>query len=113
MRSTTLTALALAAAAVIGLAGAGRAAEDGQVVSVAKKDFAAARLGRKGLDLLMEKNGRVYLVASPGEIAALAALRVACDRRDAPASSKRPARASPPPAASTAPTTARSSSRPT
>ncbi|MGB8957735.1 MAG: M14 family metallopeptidase [Candidatus Aminicenantales bacterium] len=77
MRSTTLTALALAAAAVIGLAGAGRAAEDGQVVSVAKKDFAAARLGRKGLDLLMEKNGRVYLVASPGEIAALSALHVA------------------------------------
>ena len=78
MRSTTLTALALAAAAVIGFAGSGRAAEDGQVVSVAKRDFAAARLGRKGLDLLMERDGRVYLVASPGEIAALAALRVAC-----------------------------------
>jgi murein tripeptide amidase MpaA len=78
MRSTTLTALVLAAAAAIGLAGSGRAAEDGQVVSVAKRDFAAARLGRKGLDLLMEKDGRVYLVASPGEIAALAALSVAC-----------------------------------
>ena len=78
MRSTTLTALVLAAAAAIGLAGSGRAAEDGQVVSVAKRDFDAARLGRKGLDLLMEKDGRVYLVASPGEIAALAALRVAC-----------------------------------
>ena len=78
MRSTTLTALVLAAAAAIGLAGSGRAAEDGQVVSVAKRDFAAARLGRKGLDLLMEKDGRVYLVASPGEIAALSALRVAC-----------------------------------
>ena len=77
MRSTTLTALALAAAAAICLAGSGRAAEDGQVVSVSKQDFAAARLGRKGLDLLMEKDGRVYLVASPGEIAALAALRVA------------------------------------
>ncbi len=77
MRSTTLTALALAAAAVIGLAGSARADEDGQVVSVAKRDFAAARLGRKGLDLLMEKNGRVYLVASPGEIAALSALHVA------------------------------------
>jgi len=78
MRSTKLTAFLSAAAALIVLAGAGQAAEDGQVVSVAKRDFAAARLGRRGLDLLMEKGGRVYLVASPGEIAALAALRVAC-----------------------------------
>ncbi len=78
MRSIKLAALVLAAAAVIVFAGAGRAAEDGQVVSVAKRDFAAARLGRRGFDLLMEKSGRVYLVASPGEIAALAALRVPC-----------------------------------
>ena len=60
MRATKLTVLVLAAAAVIGLAGAGRASEDGQVVSVATRDFAAAHLGRKGFDLLMEKNGRVF-----------------------------------------------------
>jgi carboxypeptidase T len=78
MRSTSLAAFALAAAAVIVFAGSVRAAEDGQVVSVAKRDFVAARIGRRGFDLLMEKNGRVYLVASPGEIAALAALRVPC-----------------------------------
>jgi carboxypeptidase T len=78
MRSNRLAAFMLAVATVIVVAGAGRAAEDGQVVSVAKRDFAAARLGRRGFDLLMEKNGRVYLVASPGEIAALAALRVPC-----------------------------------
>ncbi len=76
MRSIKLTVLALAATVLLGLAGAGWASEDGQVVSVATRDFAAARLGRKGFDLLMEKNGRIYLVASPGEIAALAALRV-------------------------------------
>jgi hypothetical protein len=52
-------------------------AGDGQIVSVAKRDFTAARLGRMGLDLLMEENGRVYIVASPGEMAALARLRVA------------------------------------
>jgi carboxypeptidase T len=53
------------------------AADDsGQVISVGKKDFAAARLARRGLDLLMEKNGRVYIVASPGEMAALAVRRV-------------------------------------
>ncbi|MGZ5453584.1 MAG: M14 family metallopeptidase [Candidatus Aminicenantales bacterium] len=76
MRTTKLTVLVLAAAAVIGLACAGWASEDGQVVSIAAKDFVAAGLGRKGFDLLMEKNGRVFFVASPGEIAALAALRV-------------------------------------
>jgi murein tripeptide amidase MpaA len=68
--------------ALIGLAALGRPAAaaadgDGEVISVAKKDFEAARLGRLRLDLLMEKDGRIYLVASPGEMAALAALRVA------------------------------------
>jgi carboxypeptidase T len=52
------------------------AAEDGRVISVAKADFDAAGLGRRGLDRLMEKNGRIFIVASPGELAALAALRV-------------------------------------
>ena len=78
MRSINPKVLALVVLVMTGFAGAARAAEDGQVVSVAKRDFAAARLGRRGLDLLMEKNGRVYLVATPGEIAALAAVRVAC-----------------------------------
>src|SRR5512141_814265 len=78
MRSIKPRVLALVVLVLTGFAGAARAAEDGQVVSVAKRDFAAARLGPRGLDLLMEKNGRVYLVATPGEIAALAAHRVAC-----------------------------------
>ncbi len=68
--------LALVLAVVAGLGAAAAAAETASVISVAKSDFAAARLCRKGLDLLMEKNGRVYIVASPGEMAALAALRV-------------------------------------
>jgi murein tripeptide amidase MpaA len=46
------------------------------VVSVAERDFASARLGRCGLDLLMRRSGRVYLVASPGELAALSALGI-------------------------------------
>jgi carboxypeptidase T len=49
------------------------AGECGQVVSIAKSDFISAGLGRKGLDLLMEKDGRVYLIAAPSEMAALAA----------------------------------------
>jgi hypothetical protein len=79
MRPIKLAAFGLAAAAVVLLACGGRAAEDGQIVSVAARDFASAHLSRKGLDLLMEKNGRIYLVASPGQIAALAALHVAYD----------------------------------
>jgi murein tripeptide amidase MpaA len=77
MRLTKLTALILGAAFFIGVVPVRGGAETGQIVSVAKGDFTAARLGRKGLDLLMEKDGRVYIVASPGEMAALAALRVA------------------------------------
>lgn len=61
---------------LFGLGGPASGAGSGEIVSVARRDFAAARLGRKGLDLLMEKNGRVYLVVSPGEMAALNALRV-------------------------------------
>jgi len=52
------------------------AEERGEIVSVAKRDFAAARLGRRGLDLVMEKDGRIHLAVSPGEMAALAALQV-------------------------------------
>ncbi|OGD27646.1 MAG: hypothetical protein A2V57_10680 [Candidatus Aminicenantes bacterium RBG_19FT_COMBO_65_30] len=76
MRMLKLQALLLAV--VIAAFPALLPADDhGQVVSVAKTDFAAAGLGRKGLDLLMEKHGRVYIVASPGEMAALAARRIA------------------------------------
>jgi carboxypeptidase T len=66
----------LAVLALGGLRSPAPGAGAGEIVSVARRDFAAARLGRKDLDLLMEKNGRVYLVVSPGEMAALAALRV-------------------------------------
>jgi carboxypeptidase T len=50
--------------------------EAGDVISVAMRDFETAGLARRGLDRLMQKDGRVFLVASPGERAALAALRI-------------------------------------
>jgi len=82
MRERTV-GLARAAAVVAALAcaagawaGPGAAEEKGEIVSVARKDFAAARLGRRGLDPVMEKDGRVHLAVSPGEMAALAALQV-------------------------------------
>jgi len=49
----------------------------GRLLSVAKKEFEAARLERLGFDRLMEKDGRVYLVATPAEMAALSARRIA------------------------------------
>ncbi|MGZ4887066.1 MAG: M14 family metallopeptidase, partial [Candidatus Aminicenantales bacterium] len=58
----------------------GRAAENGEIVSVAKREFLARGLDRKGLDLLMEKNGKIYIVASPGDLAALFAARVPFSR---------------------------------
>lgn len=58
----------------------GRAAENGEIVSVAKREFFARGLDRKGLDLLMEKNGKIYIVASPGDLAALFAARVPFSR---------------------------------
>jgi carboxypeptidase T len=72
------TGLALALAVVVSLAGApsSAAGQDGEVISVAIRDFEASGLVRRGLDRLMEKEGRVFLVASPGERAALAALGV-------------------------------------
>jgi len=76
MRWTNLPALVLASFAALSLTPAPAFAQTGQVVSVAKEDFAAARLGRRGLDLLMEKDGRIFIVATPGEMAALAGLRV-------------------------------------
>lgn len=78
MRMMRLTAIVLGLAVLAGLAlpVLAAAGQSGEIVSVAERDFTAAGLGRKGLDLLMRKDGRVFLVASPGEIAALAALRV-------------------------------------
>ncbi len=76
MHSMRWRGLVLAAALAFVLSAGPAGAESGEIVSIAKKDFAAARLGQRGLDLLMEKDGRVYIIASPGEMAALAALRV-------------------------------------
>lgn len=69
--------LKLLAAAVVALALAVQSAsvparETGQVVSVLERDFAAARLGRLGLDALMERDGRIYLVVSADDCAELA-----------------------------------------
>jgi carboxypeptidase T len=70
-------ALALAVGFVWGLFPVHAAAdENGEIVSIDKKEFLARRLERKGLDLLMEKGGRIYAVVSPGELAALFAARV-------------------------------------
>lgn len=68
--------LAIALAAVPTRASA---EEGGRIVSVARRDLDAARLGRLRLDRLMEKNGRVHIVAGPAEIEALAARRIAFD----------------------------------
>jgi carboxypeptidase T len=54
-----------------------RAEGPGEIVSVSTREFLAKGLGRKGLDLLFERRGRVYIAASPEEVAALAAGRVA------------------------------------
>jgi len=69
-------ALVLAALALSAVGTAGPEGEGGRIVSVAVRDFAAARLSRAGLDLLMEKEGRIYIVASPRDLAALGARRV-------------------------------------
>lgn len=52
------------------------AMEGGEIISIDKKEFLARRLGRRGLDLLMEKDGKVYAVVSPAELAGLFADRV-------------------------------------
>lgn len=73
MRALRLLAVAAAALALAAPAARGQDAGSAQVVSVSKRDFEAARLGRRGLDGLMERDGRIYLVLSPGAYAALAA----------------------------------------
>jgi carboxypeptidase T len=78
MRKMTTAGLAAPAALLLGLVFlAGPAfGQPGEVVSVAERDFVAARLGGRGVDLLMRRAGRVYIVASPGELAALSALGI-------------------------------------
>jgi carboxypeptidase T len=48
-----------------------------EVVSIPAGEFRLKGLGRLGLDLLFEKRGRVYVAASPDEVAALAEARIA------------------------------------
>jgi murein tripeptide amidase MpaA len=79
LMKTTAIVLGLAALVVLAPPAAPAAGQAGEIISVAEREFSAAGLGRKGLDLLMRKGGRVYIVASPGEIAALAALGVGYD----------------------------------
>jgi hypothetical protein len=57
---------------------AGRQAGDvRQVVSVSKNEVDPARLARQGFDLLMEKGGRVFIVAGPDDMAGLTARGIA------------------------------------
>jgi len=53
------------------------AAEEQEIISVSKSDVDPARLARQGLDLLMEKDGRIYIVAGPDDMAGLAARGIA------------------------------------
>lgn len=76
---TTAKRLAfLAFALALAFAPAGLGAEERtDIVSVSAREFRVRNLAAKGLDLLFEKRGRVYIVVSREEIAALAAGRVA------------------------------------
>ena len=81
MRISRWLVPALCLAAVLAVVPArARAAENGEIVSVGKREFLARGLDRKGLDLLMEKDGKIYIVASPGDLAALFAARVPFSR---------------------------------
>lgn len=73
-RRTTRSVLALSVLIGLVFAAAPAAGQPGEVVSVSERDFAAARLSGRGLDVLMRKDGRVFIVASPGELAALSSL---------------------------------------
>ena len=52
------------------------AAENGEIVSIDKKEFLARGLASRGLDLLMEKDGKIYAVVSPADLASLYSARV-------------------------------------
>ncbi len=54
------------------LAAAGTARDGGEIISISKRVFAARKLGRAGLDLLMERGDRVYAVVTPREMIRLA-----------------------------------------
>jgi carboxypeptidase T len=72
MKSSKPLGLALALAALWALVPAPLGADEkGEIVSVPKREFSARGLSRRGLDLLMEKNGKVYIVASLDELASL------------------------------------------
>jgi len=62
----------------ISLVPAGLGADGGtDIVSVSAREFRLRGLAAKGLDLLFERRGRVYIVVSPEELAVLAAAHVA------------------------------------
>ncbi len=72
MKRTSALALALPLILVLFVRPARTAGpEGGEVVSIDKREFLAKGLGRRGLDLLMEKGGRVFAVVSPAELAGL------------------------------------------
>lgn len=76
MRSMKGTAVAVAVLALTALSPLDAAAGSGEVVSVSRRDFSARELGRRGFDRIMDKDGRIYILVSPGELAALTALRI-------------------------------------
>jgi len=81
MRIMKSLASALILAAVLAaIPGITWADENGEIVSINKREFLARGLGRKGLDLLMERNGRIYIVASPADLASLFAAQVPFSR---------------------------------
>ena len=60
MRISRCLVPALCLAAVLAVVPArARAAENGEIVSVGKREFLARGLDRKGLDLLLEKDGKI------------------------------------------------------
>jgi len=80
----------------ISLVPAGHGADGGtDIVSVSAREFRLRGLAAKGLDLLFERRGRVYMVVSREEIASLAAGRVAFTFETARFSPPMPASAAP------------------
>lgn len=76
MRVTKFLAALAAVIVLLVQAAPGPVSEIGRVVSVSKRDFAAAGLARHEFDRLMEKDDRVYLVVSADDRAALSGLGV-------------------------------------
>jgi murein tripeptide amidase MpaA len=65
---------------------AGRSQETGEVISISKENFTSGNLERFKLDLLMERNGRIFAVATPRQLAALSArgIEFAFERNEFP-----------------------------